>query len=366
MLQTRLALRNTIWLVAIATFAAACSDDDGSGSNDGSGGERSGSGGEGTGSGGRTSSGGSAEGGGDGDNEGDGDGDGAGKCRIFPADNAWNLDISRYPVHENSDNYVKSVGLDDTMHPDFGTVWDGAPIGIPYLVVDASTPLTQIVYSAYGDESDPGPFPIPLDAPIEGGPDSDGDRHVIAVDHESCLLYELYSAYPVGETWEAASGAVYDLSENDDHPEGCTSADAAGLPIFPGLVRYDEVVEQGEINHALRFTVQKSQRAYVYPARHYASNDTNADLPAMGMRFRMKNSFDCGDFSNEAQVICAALKKYGMIVADNGSNWYLSGAPDSRWDDEALGDIKTIPGRAFEVVETGDPLVTDAPDCSIE
>jgi hypothetical protein len=286
-------------------------------------------------------------------------------CTVFPADSPWNRDISTLPLHPNSDNFINSVGADELMHPDFGTVWDGAPIGIPYIEVDASTPLTMISYTNYGEESDAGPFPIPLDAPIEGGPDSDGDRHVIAWDRENCRLYELYASYPTADAWEAASGAAYDLRTNDDHPEGCTSADAAGLPIFPGLVRYDEVVEQGEIKHALRFTVQRSQRAYVYPARHYASSDTDPDLPPMGLRFRMKADFDCSSFSNEAQVVCTALQTYGMILADNGSNWYLSGAPDDRWDDDALGDIKTIPGSAFEVVDTGDAFVTESPDCVV-
>lgn len=309
---------------------------------------------------------------GDGDT---GDGDGnviignppalSGDCTVFPADNPWNVDISGLPVHENSENFVASVGVDAYMHPDFGTVWDGAPIGIPYVVVASSSELVDIDYQAYGDESDPGPFPLPLDAPIEGGPASDGDRHAIAVAVDSCKLYEIYRAFPQADSWEADSGVEWDLTSNETHPEGCTSADAAGLPIFPGLVRYDEVVEQGEIRHALRFTVSQSQRAYIHPATHYASDDTDPDLPPMGLRFRMKSDYDCSSYSSEAQVVCTALKTYGMIVADNGSDWYLSGAPDSRWDDDALGDIKDIPGSAFEVVDTGDPVVTDAPDCML-
>jgi hypothetical protein len=328
------------------------------------------------GTGGRASgSGGAAVGDGDGDSGAPGgqNGDGSGgrggnndACTVFPADSPWNEDVSALPVHDNSDNFIASIGEDDHVHPDFGTEWEGAPIGIPYVEVDASTPLTDVEYVAYGDESDPGPFPIPLDSPIEGGPDSDGDRHVIAWDRDDCMLYELYSAYPLDDHWEARSGAAYDLSINDDHPEGCTSADAAGLPVFPGLVRYDEVVEQGEITHALRFTVARSQRGYVYPARHYASSDTDPNLPPMGLRLRMKADYDCGEFSPEASVVCAALKTYGMIVADNGSNWYISGAPDPRWDDDALGDLKSIPGSAFEVVDTGEEIVTDAPDCVIE
>jgi hypothetical protein len=177
------------------------------------------------------------------------------------------------------------------------------------------------------------------------------------------MLYEIYRAFPEGDSWTADSGVAWDLTSNETHPEGCTSADAAGLPIFPGLVRYDEVVEQAEIRHALRFTVSQSQRAYIYPATHYASSNTDTDLPPMGLRFRMKADYDCSGYSDEVQVICTALKKYGMIVADNGSDWYLSGAPDSRWSDDNLGDIKTILGSAFEVVDTGDPIVTDSPDC---
>ena len=337
------------------------SDAESSGSSHTGGGE---TGGTDTGTGGRGN--GSSGGSGNGSQAGAGGGTGGGDCSVFPAQSAWNRDVSNLPVHDHSAEYVASIGEEATMHPDFGTVWDGAPIGIPYVLVGADTPAVDIDYSAYGRESDPGPFPIPLDAPIEGGPDADGDRHVIAVDTDACMLYELYAAHPTEQGWRAASGAAFDLTRIDDHPEGCTSADAAGLPIYPGLVRYDEVVEQGKIEHALRFTVERSQRAYVYPARHYASDDDDPTLPPMGLRFRMKSTFDCSSFSSEAQVVCAALKRYGMILADNGSNWYLSGAPDPRWDDDALGDLKTVPGSAFEVVDTGDPIVTDAPECQVD
>ncbi len=296
---------------------------------------------------------------------GNGNPPGLGDCTVFSADSPWNQDVSGLPLDAKSDAYIDSIGRDGHVHPDFGTVWDGAPIGIPYVVVDSSQAPIEIDYTDYGDESDPGPFPIPLDAPIEGGPSGDGDRHVIAVDTAACKLYELYQAVPGDGAWQAASGAAYDLAKDDRHPDGCTSADAAGLPIFPGLVRYDEVVEQGEIRHAIRFTVSRSQKAYLAPAAHYASSDTDPDLPPMGLRLRMKADFDCSAFSSEATVVCAALKRYGMIVADNGSDWYLSGAPDSRWNDDALGDLKTIPGDAFEVVDTGAVLVTDAPDCSL-
>lgn len=342
------------------------------GTGDGTGGSGSGSGGRPSGSGGGTEpspSGGHASSSGGRTSSGGGSGADGGappsSCSVFPANNPWNRDISKLPVHPRSDQFVDSVGRSARIHPDFGTEWEGAPIGIPYVIVSEDQAPVPIRYDAYGDESDPGPFPIPLDAPIEGGPESDGDRHTIAVDFESCKLYELYRAFPDGDGFRADSGTEWDLSINDTHPPGCTSADAAGLPIFPGLVRYDEAVLLGEIHHALRFTVSKSQKAYIAPATHYASNSTDPNLPPMGLRFRMKESYDCSDYSSEAQVVCKALKTFGMIVADNGSNWYLSGAPDPRWDDDRIGDLKQIPGDAFEVVDTGDPFVTDSPDCDL-
>lgn len=293
-----------------------------------------------------------------------GDGPMIGNCPLFPADNAWNTDISDAPLHPNSDAFIDSIGRTTKLHPDFGTEWEGAPIGIPYVIVDAAQPKVEIEYTAYGDESDPGPMPIPEDAPIEGGPDGDGDRHTLVIDEDNCTLYELYRAFPAGDGFEAESGTVWDLRRNEDHPEGCTSADAAGLPIFPGLARYDEVVVQGEVLHALRFTVARSQRGYVYPARHYASNNTDPNLAPMGLRVRMKGSYDCSGYSTEVQVLCTAMKRFGMIVADNGSNWYVSGAPDPRWSDDNLRDLKDISGDAFEVVDTG-PIVTDSPDCNL-
>jgi hypothetical protein len=277
-----------------------------------------------------------------------------GDFQVFPADNVWKWDISWYQVHPNSSNYIASVGTTRYMHPDFGTVWEGAPIGIPYIIVTASQAKVPVNYTDYGDESDPGPFPIPLTAPIEGGSSSDGDRHVIAVDKDARMLYELYYAFPRSDRWDASSGAQFDLSKNDDHPLGWTSADAAGLPIFPGLVRYEEVYIKGEVNHAIRMTCASTQRAYIYPARHYVSSSTNANLPPMGLRFRMKAGYDISGFSAPIQVICRAMKKHGLIVADNGSNWYISGAPDSRWDDDVLNELKTIPGSAFEAVLTVD------------
>ena len=283
-----------------------------------------------------------------------------GALRVFPADNPWNWDISAHEVHPNSDNFINSIGASTTLHPDFGTMWAGAPNGIPYITVKNSEPKIPITYTAYGDESDPGPFPIPLDAPIEGGPTSDGDRHVIAVDTDNKMLYELYRAFPQTSNWEAMSGAAFDLSINDHHPETWTSADAAGLPIFPGLVRYEEVYIKKEITHALRFTVENSQRKYIFPARHYASSSTDPNRPPMGLRFRLKAGYDITGFSEPIQVILRAFKKHGIIVADNGGDWFISGAPDDRWDDDVLREIKQLKGSDFEAVKTvdanGDPI----------
>ena len=274
-------------------------------------------------------------------------------CAVFPANNPWNTDVSGFPVDPHSDAFVNSVGRADHLHPDFGTVWEGAPIGIPYVIVAGSQPRVPVSFG-YADESDPGPYPIPADAPIEGGPNSGGDRHVLVIDNDNCVLYEMFDAHSAngGQSWTAGSGAVFNLNSNALRPDFWTSADAAGLPIFPGLVRYEEVVEQGVIDHALRFTVSATQRAFIHPATHFASDNTDPSVPPMGLRFRMKASYDCGGFSAEVQVICTALKKYGMFVADNGSDWYISGAPDHRWSDDRLGDLKAIPGDAFEVVAT--------------
>ena len=279
--------------------------------------------------------------------------------RLFPPDNPWNQDISSSPVDPNSANLIKSIGLDDRLHPDFGTIWNGAPNGIPYVVVAGTQPLVPVSFRSYGGESDPGPYPVPRDAPIEGGPNGTGDRHVLVIDRDRWKLYEMFSASPVnnGASWITGSGAIFDLNSNGLRPEGWTSADAAGLPIFPGLVRYDEVFEQREIKHALRFTVGRSRRAYVYPARHFASGDPDPNLPPMGMRVRLKASFDISSYSAANQVILRALKKYGMFVADNGPGWFLSGAPDPRWSNDDLGMLKNIKGFNFEVVRMG-PVVT--------
>jgi hypothetical protein len=273
--------------------------------------------------------------------------------RVFPADNPWNQSVARLEVDPHSDALIASIGLDKPLHPDFGTVYQGAPSGIPYLVVSGQQPRVPIRFE-YAGESDPGPYPIPLDAPIEGGPKATGDRHVLVIDRDHWKLYELFAAYPEARGWKAGSGAVFDLNSNRLRPAGWTSADAAGLPIFPGLVRYDEVHAAGAIRHALRFTVTRTRRAYLPPARHFASSRTDPNLPPMGMRVRLKAGYDIARFSPAARVILSALKEYGMLVADNGGDWFLSGAPDPRWNDDELHTLKRVKGRDFEVVRMGE------------
>ena len=273
--------------------------------------------------------------------------------RLLPDDSPWNQDISKEPLDPNSDNLIKSIGLKKSLHPDFGTVYQGAPNSIPYVVVSGKQKKVPVSFR-YADESDPGPYPIPPDAPIEGGPKGDGDRHILVLDRDNWKLYETFSSFPDGSGgWKTGSGAIFDLKSNKLRPAGWTSADAAGLPILPGLVRYDEAVEQKKIEHALRFTIVKSRRAYVYPATHFASRHTDANLPPMGMRVRLKASFDVAPYPPEVQVILRALQKYGMIVADNGSDWFLSGAPDPRWSDDNLRTMKKVKGSDFEVVKMG-------------
>jgi hypothetical protein len=281
-----------------------------------------------------------------------------GACPVLPVDNAWNTPIDTLPRHPSSDAFIATIGATRGVHPDFGTVYEGAPIGIPYVTVPGNQPRVRVTFD-YDDESDPGPYPIPPNAPIEGGAWSDGDRHVLVVDRDNCILYELFHAYPQPDgTWEAGSGAVYDLRSNALRPAGWTSADAAGLPIFPGLVRYDEVAA-GEITHALRFTAPQTHRSFVWPARHFASSLTGAQYPPMGLRLRLKASFDLSGFSPPVQVILGALKKYGMILADNGSSWFVSGVPDSRWNDDMLvGELARVQGSDFEAVDMGSLMVT--------
>lgn len=276
--------------------------------------------------------------------------------RPFPASDPWNTRVDSMPVDPSSSTLIASIGSSRTLHMDFGANWNGGPFGIPYVVVGPDQPRVRVTFE-YDDESDPGPYPIPRDAPIEGGASSDGDRHVIVVDGGSRTLYELYAAYPNADgSWRAGSGAVFDLVNGTTRPPGWTSADAAGLPILPGLVRYEEVAA-GRIDHAIRFTVSQTRRAYVAPARHFASNNTSASLPPMGMRVRLKASFDISGFPPQAQVILRAMKEYGMILADNGSSWYVSGTPDARWSDDQLNTLKSVPGSAFEVVQMG-PITT--------
>ena len=268
--------------------------------------------------------------------------------RVFPADNPWNTDVSAEPVDPNSATLIASCGVRN-LHPDFGSIY-----GIPYVLAGSDTPMRPVSFD-YADESDPGPYPIPDGAPIEGGPSSTGDRHVLVVDTSAWKLYELFDAHPLngGTSWRAGSGAVFDLSSNALRPLYWTSADAAGLPIFPGLVRYDEAVTRGTIDHALRFTCPRTRRAFIAPARHFASSDTSSSLPPMGMRVRLEASYDVSTHPAEVQVILRAMKKYGMILADNGSGWYVTGAPDARWDDDRLGGLKRVPSSAFEVVRMG-------------
>jgi len=274
--------------------------------------------------------------------------------RPFPDDNPWNTAIDQDAVDSNSDALIASIGLTNGLHPDFGADYNGGPFGIPYIVVRGSTPLVTVSFDN-PDESDPGPYPIPSNAPIEGGAASGGDRHVLVVDRDHWKLYELYAAYPVvhSSSWTAGSGAVFDLGSDGLRTAGWTSADAAGLPMFPGLARYDEVVGQGAIRHALRFTVKTTRHGYVYPARHYASSDTSSNVPPMGMRVRLKAGFDISGFPPSARVILQALKTYGMMVADNGGDWFISGAPDARWNDAELNTLKQVQGSNFEVVRMG-------------
>jgi hypothetical protein len=278
----------------------------------------------------------------------------------FPADNLWNKDISSSPVDANSAAIINFIGPGIGLHPDFGSgLYQGQSMGIPYLVVGSQQGPVPIVFTAYGDESDPGPMPIPVSALIEGYPaPGSGDRHVLVLDNNNCWLYELYSSVPNTASWNAASAAVWDLTADEQRPYTWTSADAAGLPIFPGLARYDEVAA-GQINHALRFTLQSSRAAFVPPASHWAANSSNASAAPMGMRLRLKASFDISSFFAANQVILAALKKYGMIMADNGSSMYISGAPDDNWNNSDLHNLSSVTAADFEVVEMN-PIYTAA------
>jgi len=269
-------------------------------------------------------------------------------CPIFPASNPLNRDISRAPVDPSSARYVASIGLTAHLHPDFGT---NPSYGIPYTVVGPHQPKVPIAFTEFGEESERGPYPIPASAPVEGAGEA-GDRHVLVLQRGSCRLYELYSARRHGAGWEAGSGAVFNLRSNALRHEGWTSADAAGLPILPLLVRYPDV-HAGQIDHALRVTVPRTQRGYIHPATHFASSSSDPGLPPMGLRLRLKASFSLAGFHGESLTVLRALKRYGLIVADNGSPWYITGAPDRRWNDEDLEQIKRVPGSAFEAVRSG-------------
>ncbi|MEO8725897.1 MAG: hypothetical protein ABI383_07200 [Acidobacteriaceae bacterium] len=267
---------------------------------------------------------------------------GIGGCAVLPANNIWNKRIDNLPVHRYSSQYISTIGASSGLHPDFGPAY-----GIPFITVPGKTQPPATVNFDYADESDPGPYPIPDNAPIEGG----NDHHVLVVDTDNCILYEMYAAqYLSPLNWYAGSGAVFNLNSNALRPAGWTSADAAGLPIIPGLVRYDEVAS-GAITHALRFTVRHTQRAYVWPARHEASNLVGYQYPPMGTRIRLKASFNISGFSHQNQVILTAMKKYGMFLADNGSNMFFTGATDPRWDINALHALGAVVAGNFEVVD---------------
>ncbi len=290
-----------------------------------------------------------------------------GGCPLFPANSIFNARVDSLPVHPSSASFVSSIGTNTSLHPDFGTTYQNAPIGIPYITVPDAQAQANITFR-YGNESDPGPYPIPADAPIEGGPSSTGDRHILMVQTPNCKLYEVFAAYPpntrnnawcVSNAWCADSGAVWDLRSNALRTDTWTSADAAGLPILPLLVRYDEATA-GEIRHAIRFTADLTRDAYVWPARHSASDNTSASVPPLGMRFRLKASVNVEalNISPETKVIFRALKAYGMFLADNGSNWYISGAHDPRWNDEELVDaFRLLKGSDFEAVDSSSLMV---------
>jgi len=278
-------------------------------------------------------------------------------CPDLPADNVWHADVSRLPVLPASPAYVAGIGAAARVKADFGAgTWDGGPIGIPVTYVGAGQPRVPVSFD-YADESDRGPYPVPRDALVEGGPAASGDRHVLVVDTGACRLYELWDAHPKPDgSWHAGSGAVYDLRGDALRPAGWTSADAAGLPVVPGLVRYEEVAA-GRIDHAIRVTVPRSQNRYVWPARHAASRSTDPALPPMGLRLRLKSTVDTSRLPGQARVIAQAMKTYGLIVADNGSAWYLSGTPDNRWNNDALRALNSLTGNDFEAVDAGRLMV---------
>jgi hypothetical protein len=276
-----------------------------------------------------------------------------GGCPVFPASSPWNQPVDKLPVAVDSAQLVASIGLGAPVHADFGSgLYDGQIIGIPYVVVHGRKIAKSRVRFDYADESDKGPYPIPRNVPIEGDPHpGGGDRHALIVDRDACRLYELYALHRTASGWAAGSGAIWSLRSNRLRPAGWTSADAAGLPILPGLARWADA-STGHIDHALRFTAERTRRAYIYPARHYASDSTDPSLPPMGLRVRLKASFDSSRFPPQARIVLAALKRYGMILADNGSPWFVSGAPSPHWSNDQLHTLGRVTGSDFEVVDT--------------
>ena len=269
------------------------------------------------------------------------------KCSAFPSNNHWNLDVSKLPRHSRSSRYIKSIGSNDTLHPDFGSgKWEGKRNGIPINYVSSNAKRVRVRF-LYAGESDKRPYPIPHKPKIEEG----SDRHILMVDKSRCKLYELFDARKSKGKWRAGSGAIFNLKSNKLRPKGWTSADAAGLPIMPGLARYEEV-KRGQIDHALRFTVERTRRAYVYPARHFASSSNSRSLPPMGLRVRLKSSYDVSGFPRQARIVLKALKRYGMLLSDNGSDWFITGEPSPGWDNDDLHTLKQVKGKHFEVVDT--------------
>ncbi len=275
-------------------------------------------------------------------------------CPMFPTDNVWNTPIASLPVDSRSDAYVASIGSTTGLHPDFGSgTWDGGPIGIPYNTVSGNPPKVPVAFD-YADESDPGPSPIPASPILEYS----SDHHLLIVNQDDCTLYEMWDARQQSGAWQAGSGAIFNLRSNVLRPSGWTSSDAAGLPVLPGLARCEDL-EAGAIHHALRFTAQRTQKKFIWPARHYASSNTDPNVPPMGQRFRLKAGFDISTYSPQTQIILTVLKTYGMFLADNGSNWYLSGAPGACWNDDALvSELRQVKGSAFEAVDESSLMVS--------
>lgn len=276
---------------------------------------------------------------------------------VFPDNNIWNRSVEKLPVHPKSKSYIESIGKAKPLHPDFGSgTYEGQPLGIPINIVGPTTKRLPVEFE-YAEESDRVAYPIPDHPKVEGGLESDGDKHLISLDTASGKLYELFNVSKSAKgKWSAGGGAVFDLRTNTLRPDGWTSADAAGLPIMPGLVRYSEVAA-GSINHALRFTAPKTQRAYVWPAMHFASSDTNPNLPPMGIRLRLRSNFDESSYPHDCQVILRCLKKYGMFLADNGNSWYISGEPDERWNNDTLHQLSQLTGADFEVIDESSLMV---------